>query len=121
MSVILVCGSRGWDDSALLAAVLHGVYNEGDTIRHGACPSGADYMADLWARMLGYPVDPMPAEWERYGKKQAGPIRNAAMAVKQPKPRLCVAFLASKEWSPGTANMIRQIEGNCPVILVQKR
>lgn len=40
---------------------------------------GADVLGGKWAVDNGIPVKRMPAEWNKYGK-QAGFIRNAAMA-----------------------------------------
>lgn len=122
MRVILVCGSRGWDDFNLIDYLLAAYVKPGDIIRHGACPTGADEMAAAWCDQNGYAQDPMPAEWDRYGR-QAGPIRNAAMAAKKPAPIVVLAFMLGKEWgaSPGTANMLKQVDGTFPVVVVQKR
>lgn len=66
---ILVTGSRDWADDQALAyhlgqaawdAVGHGRL----TIIHGACPRGADAMADRWARHHGFPVETHPADWD---------------------------------------------------------
>lgn len=52
---LLVTGSRAWDDAGYIRRVLDGVYaGLGDrevlVLHHGACPQGADAIADLWAR-----------------------------------------------------------------------
>lgn len=122
MSVILVTGSRDWDDFNLIDYMLAAYIKPGDIVRHGACPTGADALAAVWCEQNGYAQDAMPAEWDKF-QKRAGPIRNAAMAAKKPAPIVVLAFMAHKDWgeSPGTANMIKQTEGTFPVVVVQKR
>lgn len=44
----------------------------------GACPTGLDYIAELWAEVRGIPVQRYKADWNKHGKA-AGPIRNRAM------------------------------------------
>jgi hypothetical protein len=57
------------------------------TIRHGACPSGADHHAHTWCEEFaghhdnqGITIaeDPRPADWKQHGKR-AGMIRNGEM------------------------------------------
>jgi hypothetical protein len=48
-------------------------------------------LADRAAKELGFDVDPMPADWDKY-KNAAGPIRNMDMIKKNPKPNICLAF-----------------------------
>ena len=40
---------------------------------------GVDKMGERWAKEHGIPVQPFPADWDRFGKR-AGPIRNTQMA-----------------------------------------
>lgn len=49
-----------------------------DEVVTGAA-TGADRCGSQWARSRGLPVREFPADWDRYGR-QAGPIRNRAMA-----------------------------------------
>lgn len=73
---VLVCGSRDWTALDPIRARLN-LVPEVATIVHGDCPSGADRLADVAARMLGHEVEPHPANW-KLGRK-AGPIRNNEM------------------------------------------
>jgi hypothetical protein len=90
--IILVTGSRNWSDYATILEAL--AYYEGQpdiTVRHGACPTGADLHADKAAKYLRFEIDPMPADWKRF-RNAAGYIRNAEMVKKDPKPGVCLAF-----------------------------
>ena len=50
----------------------------GTTIIHGACPTGADALADKLAMKYGLPIKRYPADWDNEGKS-AGPKRNSKM------------------------------------------
>lgn len=95
---ILVFGSRDWPDWKLIYGVLNSVMQEFDlncepdeygntlpdpnkvTIVHGACKAGADSMADDWCNGHALLVpERHPAEWEKYGRRKAGAIRNREM------------------------------------------
>lgn len=87
---VIVTGSRTWTDTAKVYGALdllaQAARAEGRRliVAHGACPQGADAIADQWARSRrhdGWPVEPErnPANWRKYGKRRAGFIRNAAM------------------------------------------
>lgn len=65
---------------------------------HGACPKGADAIADQFARDIGMQVEPHPADWETWGKS-AGLRRNAEMVSLGAD--LCLAFI--KNESPGAS------------------
>jgi hypothetical protein len=57
---------------------------------HGACPTGADRMADeLWRNLWGWPTEEHPADWEAHGKA-GDPIRNQHMVSLGAD--LCVGF-----------------------------
>lgn len=112
MTRILVTGSRNWPTSTLIDIVLdaalkaHG--QNGLTLVHGDCPTGADHFADLWGRRhadQGVVVERHPADWKMLGKA-AGPIRNEAMV--QTHPNLVLAFLMPD--SRGTQDSIRRAE-----------
>lgn len=100
MRTVIVTGGRDYKDVRCLEGVLD-MLQPISLLRHGACPSGADAMADTWARKRGVRVDAMPADWKQYGSS-AGPRRNREMALKEAD--VCVAFPGGR----GTANMIRE-------------
>lgn len=107
--VICVTGGRSYTDRAKLDQVLtdiavdvaesndHFVHVE---LMHG-CASGADRLADDWARKRGTPVYRFPADWAEHGKA-AGPMRNQQMV--DAKPDEVVAFPGGA----GTADMVRR-------------
>lgn len=111
MTRILVTGSRRWTDrDAVRDAILEAWTSLGedrDTVLvHGACPRGADKIADeFWDGYLGYPVERHPAEWTRYGRA-AGPLRNQQMV--DLGADVCLAFLMPG--SRGTADCARRAE-----------
>lgn len=93
---ILVTGSRNWHDVATLAYAL-GVTRHlfPDMILvHGACPSGADKQAEMWAQVNLYEssIHRFPANWSE--GKGAGYARNCKM-VDETNPILTLAFLAA--------------------------
>jgi hypothetical protein len=103
---IMVTGSRDWEDAALIERVLDKWRTRSAlplVLIHGGCPTGADNLADAWARKHGVRVQRFPAQWARYGRR-AGPRRNAEM-VKLPALSVVCAF--SRNHSPGTENAIR--------------
>jgi hypothetical protein len=93
---ILVTGSRDWDDGDLIAYQLGLAAGEGArqgrrvTVVHGACPTGADAIADRLARDHGFTVERHPAGWR--GGKAAGLARNTEMVAAGAD--VCLAFLA---------------------------
>lgn len=97
--IILVTGSRDWGDYATVLEALARYEGQPDiTVRHGACSNiykgkemSLDMLADRAAKYLRFETDPMPADWDKYGKA-AGPIRNIEMVNKDPKPDVCFAF-----------------------------
>lgn len=92
---VLVTGSSTWTDEqeirtqlAYLASA-HGPENI--TVVHGACPRGADAIADRVARGWGggMQVETHPADWDR--GKGAGFRRNARMV--ELGADVCLAFI----------------------------
>lgn len=100
---IIVCGGRSYSDWTTLSAVLDGLRSECeiDRVATGAA-SGADTLADTWARSRGIPVERYYAQWRAEGKS-AGPKRNQRM-LEAEKPELVVAFPGGS----GTADMVRR-------------
>lgn len=84
---VLVFGSRTWRNRSLISRTLNKILAEHPslTVVHGACPSGADRIADDWARAAqdagsDVEIEPHPADWDRW-QKRAGFIRNGEMAA----------------------------------------
>lgn len=113
---ILVTGSRDWDDKQAIAFALleqDPCAEHGDcgpdcpkiTVVHGACPTGADALADEFARQWGVQVERHPAEWDKHGKS-AGFVRNAEMV--ELGADVCLAFI--KNNSKGASHTARLAE-----------
>jgi hypothetical protein len=71
-----VCGSREWTNAAAIERELKKL-PPGTVIVHGACPTGADAIADKLSMKLGFKIRRYPPDWD--AGKSAGPIRNSAM------------------------------------------
>lgn len=90
---VLVTGSRTWTDTHLIAGVLADLDHTHPgrlTVIHGACPHGADAIADAWCHRHTIAVETHPADWTTHGRS-AGMVRNAAMVATAPDE--CVAFI----------------------------
>jgi len=95
---ILVTGSRTWEDEAAvrmeLGTEMQRAFMLGmrPVVVHGACPRGADAVADRLARELAPAAVPEshPADWDRFGKA-AGFRRNDEMA--RLGAIVCLAFI----------------------------
>lgn len=108
-------GSRDWDDYGLIwrtitmqaIALLEDADLDEDcmTLVSGACPTGADLMAEDVARQWGWQVERHPADWAKYGKR-AGYLRNAEMVALGAD--LCLAFI--KNDSKGASMTARLAE-----------
>jgi hypothetical protein len=96
---VLVCGSRSFNDRARVYRALDGLPVV--HLVHGGA-SGADAIADEWAKERRIPVQAFPARWKEYGAA-AGPIRNTQM-LRQAKPDVVVAFPGGK----GTRDMCKK-------------
>lgn len=95
---VLVTGSRTWTRHQVIwtvLAALHARYGARLVIVHGACPRGADAIADSWCRRNRVPVERYPADWST--GRDAGHRRNAAMVATGPDG--CLAFI--RDQSPG--------------------
>jgi hypothetical protein len=104
---ILVTGSRTWTDVGAIAVnlvrALDFVGQADDTILvSGACPNGADKLAeDVWEKYGGN-VERHPAAWRVHGvfNKAAGTQRNQRMV--DLGADVCVAFIHNN--SPGATH-----------------
>lgn len=98
MKRILVTGSRSWTDIACIERALYNEYlqmrDDGPVILvSGACPTGADAIAEhVWARYQ-LAIERHPADWEEYGKA-AGFVRNAQMV--DLGADVCLAFIRNE-------------------------
>lgn len=80
---ILVTGSRDWTDDRTITEVLAYLaerHGQDVTLIHGACPTGADAIADGYGVMVGWTIERYPADWRKFGKS-AGWVRNRTMVT----------------------------------------
>lgn len=99
---ILVTGGRGYADQRFLTAaldLLHARFTLSEVV-HGAA-TGADTLADRWARANGVTPYPFPAPWDGYAGNYAGRVRNGKM-LRDARPDLVVGFTGGS----GTAHML---------------
>jgi hypothetical protein len=105
---LLITGSRDWDDRTTIANFLLDVRDTRDwtgrdgldvTLVSGACPRGADRIAEEIAEDIGWAVERHPADWLTYGRG-AGFRRNAEMVALG--ANLCGAFI--KNFSLGASH-----------------
>lgn len=89
---VLITGSRTWDDKQAILDALRKYANKvySLVVVHGACPKGADALADELAQEYGVEVERHPADWNTHGR-QAGFIRNAKMV--ELGADVCLAFI----------------------------
>lgn len=85
---ILVTGSRDWRDRDTIWRALGDTVAPIDITREtvlvsGACPRGADALAEDWARKYGLTIERHPANWLVNGHvdRSAGFRRNAEMVA----------------------------------------
>ena len=116
---MIVAGGRDFADAELLTSTLDGLREEFIEIEIvSGHASGADKMAEAYAKRLGIPLKVFPAEWKKYGRG-AGPIRNREMLayILEGNP-VVTAFWDGQ--SKGTKNMIEQAKKagvDCRVIM----
>lgn len=101
---ILVTGSRTWEDRQQIRRALafeslrfiDEVIDSDEpgswaiTLVSGACPLGADRLAEEAAANMSMVVERHPAEWEKHGKR-AGFVRNSEMV--RLGADVCLAFI----------------------------
>lgn len=113
---VLICGSRQWHDRPKIREVLKRLQGEAReageefVVIHGACPDGADLIADeICTSELGLtPGEDLirePAQWKRYGRA-AGPVRNQLMLDRH-QPTIIYAFRHGLR-SSGTDDMVKR-------------
>ena len=106
MMRIVIAGSRGFEDYALLEQTLGLILDEQiepvELVSGHA--KGADLLAETYAKENGLPIRIIKPDWKAY-RRAAGPIRNRQMLdyAKEESP-LVVAFWDGK--SKGTRNTI---------------
>ena len=86
---VLICGSRNYRNAKKVVQRMRSFPNDITVIHGGA--AGADSLADMYARGLGYTIEVYKAEMLNVGK-----------------PNKVIAFVADPTHSPGTANMVLQ-------------
>jgi hypothetical protein len=102
---ILVTGSRTWTDEAAIAEALAGHWHDGNAVLvTGACPRGADEIAERIWRSRGGQVEHHPADWST--GRDAGMRRNAGMVSLGAD--VCLAFI--RDGSPGATQAARLAE-----------
>lgn len=104
---ILITGSRDWEDRAVIRDALRDAWQEAGepadaVLVSGACPKGADRIAEqIWERN-GLAVERHPADWDLHGRK-AGYMRNHAMVMMGAD--ICLAFIRNN--SAGSSHTAR--------------
>ncbi|MDG4825996.1 DUF2493 domain-containing protein [Asanoa sp. WMMD1127] len=110
---VLVTGSRDWQERGRIRAALLRLDGPGRLLVSGACPTGADRMAEEEAELLGWGVERHPADWERFGKR-AGFIRNAEMV--KLGADICIAFILNNSRGATMTAGLAQAAGIMTVI-----
>jgi hypothetical protein len=82
---VLVTGSRTWPDDEKIETELRRelAVHPDLVVVHGACPRGADDIANRWALCVQAAVEAYPADWKRDGRS-AGYLRNVRMVASRP-------------------------------------
>ncbi len=121
MRRLLVTGSRDWPDQVIIEDQLDDEYDEHGpfTLVHGACPTGADFMAAdyVYNYYSQLKIEAYPADWSI--GKIAGPMRNKQMVdLLNPETDRVLAFL--KDNSRGTTGCINlALDARLPVRIVR--
>lgn len=103
---VLITGSRTWTDLPTIRRALREVWGDGTAVLlSGACPNGADALAEQVWRQWGGHVQRHPADWARYGRS-AGFRRNAEMVTAGAD--ICLAFI--RDNSTGATHTARLAE-----------
>ena len=105
---VLITGSRDWTDEEAIyrALAAHTGFEHNVTLLSGHCPTGADAIAERYAKTKGWDIELHPADWGKYGK-YAGPKRNQEMVDR--KPDLVLAFILNgSKGASGTVAMAKK-------------
>lgn len=102
---ILVTGSRTWDDEAAMRQTFNKIWKawnmtgpQRPVLLSGACPTGADRIAENLFEKVGFEIMRFPADWSQHGRT-AGFRRNAQMVnaaqvfIDSGVDVVCAAFL----------------------------
>lgn len=115
---VLITGSRKWHDGNKVVNILkeqHTLLGEFILIS-GACPTGADHIAEEWAKCNNIKVERFPADWKQYGKRAAY-IRNQAMV--DSGITVCLAFpLGESIGTRMTINLAQK--ANIPTLIFEQ-
>jgi hypothetical protein len=119
MKRLLVTGSRDWEDEDRIKEELHKLWsqlaerdwdgslsNMGDSVIlvSGACPRGADRIAESIWEQQGFTIERHPADWHGPAGKGAGFKRNREMV--KLGADACVAFIKNNsKGATHTANL----------------
>lgn len=112
--VILITGSRNWEDEELIKSSLLPYADKKVLLIHGDC-RGADKISGEVAEELGFQISASPANWKLHGRA-AGPIRNREMVNQAKKfkqagiPTIVLAFHDNLHLSKGTKNCAEMAE-----------
>lgn len=89
---LVITGGRDYWDRAALWEVLDATHALLPIafLGHGGA-TGADTLADRWAKARGVMRQDYPADWRRWGRRMAGGIRNRQMLLRV-QPHLVYAF-----------------------------
>ena len=113
---VLVTGSRDWTDIDTIYKALWWLRNHSEEVIvvHGAAP-GADTLADVVAKKLGYIPVGYVAQWQKH-KLAAGPIRNQRMV--DSGADVVLAFHKDLKKSKGTKDCVKKArKANIPVFV----
>lgn len=106
----IICGGRHYENKELVYKVLDVL--KPTLIVTGKSPTGADRIAEEWAKEKGVKTWGIEADWRKHGIF-AGPLRNKEIVEKGAD--ICVAFTGGK----GTKDMMRKAqEAGIPVLFV---